>query len=215
MSSEDPIDETFDEAAEQTEDRATCTDQIVERFIGYRNGVGDGGSDITQIGIFNKVIVDSEYNSNVSQDEDLDSSNQDISSTDEDSSESYFRREILESPGSVGLLGLGGLAGLTGLVGFTQLDDSEPTWEATYDVLAQDNLEEVSGDLTSSEYVRLNTLGHGINEAIDDHEQVALGLSPRYGDIGVRENSFEDFTLQNRYQLKDAYEQAKNYATTN
>lgn len=109
----------------------------------------------------------------------------------------WQRRALIGT--AAGLLG-GGLYGLR---------EDDPEWQETYQILAQDNLEPVARDMTSSNYKSLNELGHMIDGALDDHRRVALGLNPEYGDVGVKHNDYQDFVLQERVDLPDAYDRAK------
>lgn len=61
MSSDDsdsgPIDELYDEVVDQTEGRAGLAARLLERHLGYQQGVEEGGNSIRQIGIFNRVTI--------------------------------------------------------------------------------------------------------------------------------------------------------------
>ncbi|MFB6099933.1 MAG: hypothetical protein ABEK16_01540 [Candidatus Nanohalobium sp.] len=155
MSSEDPFDEAYEEAVEQTEDRAEYTDRIVERFIGYKNGIKDGIPDITQIGVYNKVVITSEYKSK--------NSKEDCSNTSGGRHEksTKTRRGFLSNLGKKG--GLAGLvtAGATGAGVAAYLDgrmfdvrlaEDDSIGEVLDSGLSSNNpeVERVSGELVES-----------------------------------------------------------------
>jgi molybdopterin converting factor small subunit len=109
--------------------------------------------------------------------------------------------------GLAGLFGLGGLAGLG--ANYLGSSESDPEWQSSYEVLIEDGLGSIADEFAVSDYERINRLGNGLREALDDHDEVALGFDPVYGDIGVRGNNWEDWTLEERVDLEDPYDLAK------
>lgn len=114
----------------------------------------------------------------------------------------HNKRKSLVAAG--GLLSGGALA--ESLYG---INEDNPEWQQTYQVLTQDNLDSVADDMTTSSYESLSRLGHSINKALDNHRKVALGLNPEYGDVGVRQSNFDEYVLQKRVDLPDTYDKAK------
>lgn len=116
MSSDDsdPIDEVYDEAVDQTEEREGLAGRLLERYKGYREGIENGGATIRQIGLINIArIGDNEENNE---------------SSEQSESDGTSRRGFMRSAKNAGIMAAGGLAAAgAGAAAWEAVDDDGDT----------------------------------------------------------------------------------------
>lgn len=199
-SDEDPLDELYDEAVEQTEEREGLASRLLERHIGYKSGVEEGGISISQFGIFNKVIIN---------EGDIEGDSESTTTTDkgeEPSTESEeTRRSFLNKLGTTGagLMGAGVAAG----AGYAVIDGME------YDfVLHEDeSIEDFLDNTMYSNNEDLRAAANNISEAYEEDGNYKLFL-----ENGILENNIGLLEEGNPTEIEDlsdtAYREAKTEA---